>query len=876
MGQFTITDTVVGIAIDVANQYVYTGASQFGNSYYLTKYDLGAGIESRVYVGSSILGIAVDQDTSYVYITTYSDGDYYTRDRLIIYDSNLVKQPWESGDIGNPAGVVVAGEVSYKSPDFLLVKDDNDVDCVSPLISEFEHKWIGTPYNWLYYNIHYDANGHADTNVVITDFLPRRDDGNALVSYYSSDPCGIYDANEHTVTWNIGDISAEDSDTFRIQVAVNYYARPGETIRNYCEIEGDEYFMFTTEDTNVCCYGGNIIYVDEDANGYNNGTSWLNAYEDLQDAFHTARNCGCEQIQVAEGTYKPTDRKVRMISFDLLDEVAVYGGFPPGGGTWFERNPSTYETILSGDIGTPNDLSDNSYHVVKCQDVNNTILDGFTITRGNADAPDDDPNCCGGGIYIGGLYIYNFSAPTITDCNISNNSARYGGGVLNYSSDPNITNCTFSNNSAREGGGAYNYSSSDPNITNCTFTGNTAYNYGGGMVNSYESSPTIINCTFSGNSTTATGENSYGGAICNRNNSDANVTNCTFSNNLASHGGGICNNSSDPNVNNCIFTGNTAVYYGGGIYNYQSFPTVANCVFSGNSSDYAGGGMANYQSSPTVTNCTFSGNSANYYGGGIYNRDVSSPNVTNCIFWGNEAETDGSEIYNYDGGSNPNFTYCDIEGGLNNGPGCGGYPSIGSDNIDSNPLFYDSNDPNDYHLGSDSPCIDAGDPNFDPDPNETDIDGKPRIVNGRVDIGADEFDDRDADFNNDGTVNFIDYAMFANVWQTENPDFSLDDDNDVDMNDLALFVEDWLWQAGWTKTFTVGCTQSMGRGFGLMEGLYPSAPAKQQPTQIKPLDIEYIIKWLDEIWLDEEVRKIIDEDAWLKFMESIAGRKTKK
>jgi len=303
---------------------------------------------------------------------------------------------------------------------------------------------------------------------------------------------------------------------------------------------------------------------------------------------------------------------------------------------------------------------------------------------------------------------------------------------------------------------------------------------------------------------------------------------------------------------------------------------VANCVFSGNSSDYAGGGMANYQSSPTVTNCTFSGNSANYYGGGIYNRDVSSPNVTNCIFWGNEAETDGSEIYNYDGGSNPNFTYCDIEGGLNNGPGCGGYPSIGSDNIDSNPLFYDSNDPNDYHLGSDSPCIDAGDPNFDPDPNETDIDGKPRIVNGRVDIGADEFDDRDADFNNDGTVNFIDYAMFANVWQTENPDFSLDDDNDVDMNDLALFVEDWLWQAGWTKTFTVGCTQSMGRGFGLMEGLYPSAPAKQQPTQIKPLDIEYIIKWLDEIWLDEEVRKIIDEDAWLKFMESIAGRKTKK
>ena len=174
---------------------------------------------------------------------------------------------------------------------------------------------------------------------------------------------------------------------------------------------------------------------------------------------------------------------------------------------------------------------------------------------------------------------------------------------------------------------------------------------------------------------------------------------------------------------------------------------------------------------------------------------------------------------------------------------------------------------------ADKDYVVAGDPNFDPDPNETDIDGEPRIVNGRVDIGADEFDDRDADFNNDGTVNFIDYAMFANVWQTDSNDpnyndiFDLADNNLIDYNDLALFVKYWLWQAGWTKTFTVGCTQSMGRGFGLMEGLYPSAPARQQPTQIKPLDIEYIIKWLDEIWLDEEVRKVIDEDKWLKFME---------
>jgi len=244
-----------------------------------------------------------------------------------------------------------------------------------------------SPYNWLYYEIEYDANGHSDTNVKITDYLPKEVNEPNFIS-----DGGVYDSNMHTVTWNnIGDISASDSNTFWIQVAVNYYAKPGHKITNYCEIESDNYFMFTTEDVNVCCYGGNIIYVDEDANdpnSYNNGTSWFHAYRDLQDAFHTARNCASNQIRVAQGTYKPTyinDTGARLISFDLLDDVAVYGGFPTGGGTWSERNPSTYETTLSGDIGTPAYEYDNSYHVVKCQDVNNAILDGFKITAGNAD-----------------------------------------------------------------------------------------------------------------------------------------------------------------------------------------------------------------------------------------------------------------------------------------------------------------------------------------------------------------------------------------------------------------------------------------------------------------------------------------------------------
>lgn len=44
----------------------------------------------------------------------------------------------------------------------------------------------------------------------------------------------------------------------------------------------------------------------------------------------------------------------------------------------------------------------------------------------------------------------------------------------------------------------------------------------------------------------------------------------------------------------------------------------------------------------------------------------------------------------------------------------------------------------DFHLATNSPARDAGDPAFAPGPGETDLDGQPRRFGGRVDIGADE------------------------------------------------------------------------------------------------------------------------------------------
>ena len=182
-------------------------------------------------------------------------------------------------------------------------------------------------------------------------------------------------------------------------------------------------------------------------------------------------------------------------------------------------------------------------------------------------------------------------------------------------------------------------------------------------------------------------------------------------------GGGMWNNGRSPIVANCVFTGNGALS-GSAMYNYSSSPVVVNCRFTGN---WGGFAISNPNSSSIFLNCTFSDNS----GGGIAASGTSM--LKNCIFWGNEPY----EIYSSSPGTV--VTYSDIQGG---------WPGEG--NIDADPCFVDPGywDANgvwvdgDYHLLGNSQCIDAGDPNYVAGPNETDLDGKPRVIGGRVDMGA--------------------------------------------------------------------------------------------------------------------------------------------
>ncbi|MCF8245249.1 MAG: M36 family metallopeptidase [Saprospiraceae bacterium] len=253
-----------------------------------------------------------------------------------------------------------------------------------------------------------------------------------------------------------------------------------------------------------CCPTGNILYVNDDAAGSNDGSSWANAYTSLQSAL--ANTCtNITDIWVAKGTYKPTTGTDRNISFVMKNNIAIYGGLAGTEAPGYDmnlRNFVTNETILSGDIGAGGN-GDNSYSVVKGSGTNNTaILDGFTVSGGNANETNTsftNPERCGGGMYN------NAGSPVVRYCTFdSNNANSFGGGMFNFQgSTPSITNCSFMANTANDGGGMSNYLAS-PNVTNSVFSGNTA-NEGGGFSTNGTALPLLTNCSFSGNSATLGG-----------------------------------------------------------------------------------------------------------------------------------------------------------------------------------------------------------------------------------------------------------------------------------------------------------------------------------------------------------------------------------
>lgn len=341
------------------------------------------------------------------------------------------------------------------------------------------------------------------------------------------------------------------------------------------------------------------------------GVDWANPC-DLQYALTTLASSGSE-LWVTQGVYKPGND--RTDTFTLKNGVEVYGGFAGTETLRTQRDHLANVSILSGDIGVVGDNSDNSYHIVVGSNTDNSaVLDGFTITDGNAD----------GGLLAltKGAGMYNYlGSPTVRNMIFSNNSATFGAGMYNYGEQfeytgkyfiPVITNVVFINNSAFEGGGMRNENYSSPILTDVTFDGNSVTRGGGGMENFDYSSPVL--------------------------------NNVTFKNNIAGAGGGMLNwVGNNPILTNVTFVNNAAIWNGGG---------------------GIGGGMSNYQSSPSLTNVTFSGNSASNSGGGLHNDNNSNLIVRNTILWGNTAP-DGAQVYNIT--SAPVINDSVVEGGYAGG-----------------------------------------------------------------------------------------------------------------------------------------------------------------------------------------------------------------
>lgn len=234
-----------------------------------------------------------------------------------------------------------------------------------------------------------------------------------------------------------------------------------------------------------------VRYVNTASLGANTGTNWADAYTDIQAALNSA-NYG-DQIWVATGVYFPTTGVDRNISFNIPLGVSLYGGFSGIETMLSERNTTINPTVLSGDIGIPDTNTDNSYHVVLIFGGDSlTILDGFTITRGQAGTSSDPfPVEYGGGVLVLADVNNPIANPIIRFCRFEQNRARSGGAIACVAKDeyrciPQISHCFFTRNRGENYGGSIykvgrNAEGKPFRFYNCVFEDNYCFNYAGGV-----------------------------------------------------------------------------------------------------------------------------------------------------------------------------------------------------------------------------------------------------------------------------------------------------------------------------------------------------------------------------------------------------------
>ena len=306
-----------------------------------------------------------------------------------------------------------------------------------------------------------------------------------------------------------------------------------------------------------------------------------------------------------------------------------------------------------------------------------------------------------------------------------------------------INHCQFRNNNAQnnKSGGALNLICYFE-ISNSSFLSNMAYN--GGALSSatkpdldQSMSPLIDNCYFEDNSNYG----NQGSTIWH--NVTLRVLNSIIKGKTdgvssAGNGSAIWGNSGSMTIaHNTVFSKIRIQYWGCSVQAFDGGMELVNCVFEDNKVLLNGYGAVSFfhnngsvNRKIIITNCTFVGNQSYVDQGGAIHMRLNGNDsciVTNCIFWNNGSYPLISEFAT--GQSRVSYTLSP------SGYNAQGFVDAGNNLIAVNPLFVGANN---YHLQSNSPCINAGKNNA-PAILPFDIEGKIRNLGGFVDLGVFEF-----------------------------------------------------------------------------------------------------------------------------------------
>jgi len=377
------------------------------------------------------------------------------------------------------------------------------------------------------------------------------------------------------------------------------------------------------------CING-VVYVDSSKAVSGDGTSWAQAFKTLTEGLTVGNRCtDVTEIWVAKGTYFPMqDLTTASINQDsslriYRNGLKVYGGFAGNETALSQRSITGNPTLLSGDLNVAADSVDNAYHVVTIAARpgttidSSTILDGFSVTRGN-------------GFAAAG----NFTSSGQTFNRQDGGAVQICGNGANTNCSPKLANCTFVSNSANFGGAiyaqGYNNGRSIPVFTSCTFSANDARNSGGGyFVAGNACGALITGTTFSNNRAVSAAAAWFNGV--NGQASVLSIRNSTITSNQQSGAG---------NVAGLYIVGFPAT----------AAPLIKNTVFSGNNAlNGHAGAMRVDGGAITIDSSTFTDNKATTDAGALFLAGNVTATITSSSFTGNRATTNGGAIHSNSG-----------------------------------------------------------------------------------------------------------------------------------------------------------------------------------------------------------------------------------